>query len=229
MASTVDSIIAAFRADIYPGCSAARAQTLFDEAYKRVLKDIKCRTTEVTVSWTAGVREYTLAEVNQQVNFAVCKPSAESGGWAQLEEVSLDLLSVTEPGWTADTDNTSQPTRYYITSAVNGDSADLKIGFDPVPDTTTSGGYPCVVLNVTQFSTLTGSETVPAGLLNDDPYLYYMAWKYATRQDKANALGYKAAFEEALAENQEFYQKRLVLDRNTRIVPGIVGKQGYVL
>ena len=229
MADSVDSIIAEFRSDFYPGCSVTRAGTLFNEAYKKVLKEIKVRTAEVTLSLVAGQREYTISEVNQQVNFAIYKPSVTSSGWKQLKETSLDRLSVIEPGWQSNSDSDSAPSRYYFTAVASGDTSILKIGLDPIPDTTTSGGYPCVVLNVTQNSTLTGSETVPEGLLNNDPYLFYMAYKYASRQDAVKKQYYYEEYVKALADNQEFFEKKLVLDRPFQFISPFARAQRSVV
>jgi hypothetical protein len=229
MASTVTAIITEFRSLFYTDCSEATAQTLFNEAYKHVLMNIKCRTAEVILTVTAGTREYTLAEVNQQVNFAYWEPSTDLASSWQLQECNLDSLSIVEPGWQSSGGSTSQPTRYYTTNVSNSDGAIIKIGLDPIPSTTSSGGYPRVRLNVTQYSTLTASETVPEGLLDDNVYLFYMAWRWAIRQDREQMNMWKDAYRESLAENQVFFQKRLVLDGRAQVISPVVNMQGNII
>lgn len=226
MATQVQDIIAAFRSDFYPDCTDAKAQTLFNEAYKTVLASIKCRTAEVILTLTAGTREYTLAEVNQQVNFAYYEPSSNVSQSYQLQETNLDVRSITQKSWQSSGGTNGKPDSYYTTNVANSDGAIIKIGLDPVPDTTSSGGYPRVRLNVTQYSTLTGTETVPEGLKDDNPYLYYMAYRWAIRQDRDMKDYWLSEFERSLAENQTFFKKRLVLDARDEVISPIVGFQG---
>jgi hypothetical protein len=229
MASTVASIITTFKSDFYTDCSDATAQKLFDEAYKHVLMNIKCRTAEVIITVTAGTREYTLSEVNQQVNFAYWEPSSTVAQSYQLQEVNLDSLAIVQPGWQASAATNSQPTRYYTTNVSSSDGAIIKIGLDPIPNATSAGGYPRVRLNVTQYSTLTGSETVPEGLLDDYPYLYYMALQWAIRQDRESAGYWRQLYNQSLSENQAFFQKRLVLDEGVIAISPFVNRMGSIV
>jgi hypothetical protein len=165
MASTVTAILARFQRR-FRQCEATYAQTLFDDAHRTILKKCEVRNTTRTITLTASTRQYDLNAAVFKVHEAYYETSSDPGDWTQLTETNLSKLVNKSPGWRAGaTDST--PTLYYITSAVSTDTAKNQIGFDPIPDTTTSGGYPRVQLYVTEYAALSGSETVPENLLDE--------------------------------------------------------------
>lgn len=182
MASTKLQCVNEFREAFYPDCPLDTAKTLFDRAYKLVLKTLRVRGDEIVVSLTSGTREYTIDSNILSIKNAYYQRSSNAGNWVNLTPSSLDMMDALTSGWRI-AGYTSEPSSYYTNTAVNGNTSILKIGFYPIPQTTTSGGYPRVVLYVNDYADLGDSDTVPPMVLTDNVYLYYMAKQWAERQD----------------------------------------------
>lgn len=201
MASTATEVIAKFRRT-YPNCSTTDASSLLQDALYNIYTLLQLRNTEIQVSLTAGTREYDLDVNAANILSARYEVNANSTTWTRLDGTSTDELDMQEPNWRGYSTN-STPTRYYVTSAVNSDSAKNVIGFLPVPDTTTSASYPRVTLVITQYASLTSSETMPSNLLSDDVLVYYMCHKWAIRVNDDQSIGkWQALFDVELGRNQ---------------------------
>lgn len=201
MASTATEVIAKFRRT-YPNCSTTDASGLLQDALYNIYTLLQLRNTEIQVSLTAGTREYDLDVNAANILSARYEVNATSTTWSRLEATNTDELDAHEPNWRGYSVN-SVPTRYYVTSAVNSDSAKQVIGFLPRPDTTTTNSYPRVTLVITQYAALTGSEPMPSNLLSDDVIVYYMCHKWAVRINDDQAIGkWQALFDIEIGRNQ---------------------------
>ena len=176
MASAVTAIITRFQRR-FRGCDSTYAATLFDDAHRLILKKCQVRNTTRVISLTAGTRQYDLNANVYKVHEAYYERSSDPGTWQVINETNTDKLIELSRGWRARS-TSSVPWFYYITSTTDSDTAKNQIGFHPIPDTTTSGSYPRVVLYVTEYAALTGAETVPENLLDDDVYLDLMSEMY---------------------------------------------------
>lgn len=192
MASTVDQVITKFKRR-FRDCEASYALTLFQEAHRRILKKTEVRNTTRAISLTALTRQYDLDASVYKIHEVYYERSSSASDWKVLTETSIDRLIELSKGWRT-TSSQSEPFWYYITSATSGDSAKNQIGFEPVPTVSTSGTYPRVVLYTTEYADLSGSETVPENLLDDDVYTDIMSEMYC--KDARGRL-----------EQYEFYQK----------------------
>ena len=187
MASTVTEIKAKFTTMFYPDAPSATVDYLWQDAWHWAITKFRLRENEVDISLTEGVREYDLAGTMAATREAYYKPQEDPSTWQVLYGVSIDQLARVEPGWRGN-DNTGDPNRYYIKAKADSDSGQRVIGFDPLPQTTTSGGYPIVTLYCVQLADLTASETVPDFVITDEWFLYEMSARYAVRQDREQTL-----------------------------------------
>lgn len=205
MASTVTQVVAKFRRT-YPDCGDTRAGELFADTHREILVRLRLRETVVSISLTDGTREYDLGDTTLLVNSAVFVNSATDGDYIVLDPTSIDHLDYDDPTWRARLDENS-PSTYYIRNVTSSDTSKQVIGFDPIPDTTTSGGYPIVKVYCQQEATITTSETVPPQLLSDQIYIYKMAQMYSAEKDRKQYPFWNALYEEE-------YQRNLVHIKN---------------
>jgi hypothetical protein len=166
-----------------------------------------------TISVVAGTQEYAVDPSVFKIHSAYYQSSSGSTP-VPLIERSTDELDVTRWGW-RNSSYTGDPIEYYITTAAitagGGDSllssSELVIGFLPIPATTSSGGYPVVTLYCTANEDLSGSETVPAILLDDNVYLYRMFEFWCKRiLDFQQAEQWEMLAEKELDRNHEHIQ-----------------------
>lgn len=198
--STVTQLLSKFTdAGFYPDCPDATATTLFNDALKWMTWKLRLRTTMEVISLTQGTREYDLPDDLTNIREAYYQPSATADTWQVLQGTTRDLLARVDTGWLADSSQ-NVPQRYYVDQAADSDSGKRIIGFDQVPQVTTSGGYPNVTLYTVETADLTLSETMPIGIYTDDVLLYEMAYRWAIRQDPERVDYWKGLRDEALAE-----------------------------
>lgn len=215
MASTVLKVIGEFRRR-YPNCDQPRAKDLFFQAHREILLETRCREETISVSLTDGTRLYDLSSTALLVLGADYMTSATANP-KPLQETHLDDLDEDSRGHRARlTEGT--PSRYFLRHPSDSDTSELQIGFDPIPDTTTSSGYPIVRVYAIKEADLTNFETVPPMLKSDEVYLSVMCRDYALEADHQKYPFWHEVAKAHLAENVRFVRDRL--DRlDTRLRP----------
>jgi len=157
------------------GCPASTAMDLFNTAYKRLLDKAQLRITDVTFSSIVdGTREYDWAEADLRC-WGVTWYKSATDFW-ELTPTSEDALRDPDGAWKERTDE-GDPSTFYIAARKDttaGATGKLVIGFDLIPDTTTTGGYPKAVAHCTQHTTISGSTVLPYSLLDEMYFVYYM-------------------------------------------------------
>lgn len=200
MSSTATAVISKFRTR-YPSCSATNASLYLQDVLKELYSRLDIRQVDITVSLTASTREYDLNVDVTAIQRAIYKPSADESGWVILSANNIYKLDHTEPSWRLNLTEGS-PVTYYIRGVSSSDTAKNVIGFIPIPDTTTSSGYPNVTLVCTQYAEITGSEALPSNLLNDNVLLYGMYYYYSIdRDDAASENRWYKLYEHEIAKN----------------------------
>lgn len=207
MASTVTQVIAKFRRT-YPDCGDTRAGELFADTHREILVRLRLRETVVSISLTDGTREYDLGDTTLLVNSVVFVNSATEDDFYPLDAMSVDHLDYEDPRWRGRIAEDS-PTLYYLRNVTSSDTSKQVIGFDPIPDTTTSAGYPIVKVYCQQEGTITTSETVPPQLLSDQIYIYKMAQMYAAEKDQKKYQFFSALYEEEFQRNLVHIKNRI--------------------
>lgn len=180
------------------------AQQVLDELVAEIpgIRD----TVETSISLTAGTREYALGTtyVARRIHTASYIESATSR--KRLELVTKSELDVRVPDWLQMTDSSERgaPIYCYFTDAANAADAKStrKIGFHPIPDTTTSSGYPIAELRVSTVKTVAAADDIPAAFHHGRVFTAGIKFKYA--QDRGSV-------EEMARFRQEYADERLSL------------------
>lgn len=226
---TKAEIIQEFLEDgFYPDCPSGVAENLFDNAAKTVLRRLRIRNGSITISLTQGEREYDLSATVLEVQEAYYEQGEGSQNWIPMYATTLDSLARGEYGWrTAGT--VSWPSRYYLNTATDSDSNKQRIGFDPIPGTTTGVTYPRVRIYGTIYDPLGDSDIVYGGLLSSDVFLFHMAKSWAIRQDPDKSAYWIKLYQDTLAaESKQLRERaqgapsaRVVSPFNNRLTPQI--------
>jgi hypothetical protein len=215
--SNVNQVVAKFRRR-YPQCDEARARSIFDDAHREITARTRLREASISVSLTAGQRLYDFTH-EALVVLAADYMSADGATPTPLAETSPDHLEIQNPGWRLST-LSGTPRQYFLQSNADNDGAKLQIGFDPIPSSTTSDGYPVVQVHCIREAALSGTETLPPQLLSDEVYLSLMCRDFAREADHEKFGFWKALAEEELGRNVRHVRDRL--DRlDTRLTPDL--------
>ena len=200
--------------EIYSDLDTTTALLFVNRIHKRILNRLQLRNKSDDISLTAGTREYDLPTGCVKVWNAYYMRSATD--YTQLTERTTDELDLRDRGWRQRTNvGGSDPTQYYITSAVDGDGAKFAIGFLPTPPTTTST-YPKVVITDTNISELDTGDSIPATILDEEVYVSGVAWLWARREHRSEIERWKESFEELLDDCAE-HLKNMAAHTNTEI------------
>lgn len=132
--------------------------------------------TETLSSFVSGTATYNMPANVAQVYSADYYQSSTSG--FPLEPTTVQTLNNRTRGWRTLSNGT--PVMFYVDGAVSGGTVP-KVGFFPVPDTTTASSYPQCRMDVAYFVTLVTSspssgqsDVMPVAVYDHD------AWKYGT-------------------------------------------------
>lgn len=208
---------------MFPDCDISDA--LFDESYFLLLDELEARNGTVSILLTSGTKQYDLPANIVKVWEAYYQMSADASGWTLLQPTSLQQLAAYDSGWRA-WNITSTPMEYYITTAVNGNSSKDQIGFHPTPNTTSSGGYPAVILYCTVHADLLVGDTVPPAIT--DPYLiaYRMAYQWAKLKRPDAAAFYENSYSKELQDEKARQKSKQFTNEGIFIRPGYTFTRG---
>lgn len=164
----------------------------FQREHNRIRRIVPIATSVATFSSLLdGTKEYATGDAYMKVFSARYVRSETEGDSKVLLAISVDELDLDFADWRAA--GTGEPTYWYWRSA--------KIGFHNTPDTSTSGSYPNVSLEVATTETVTTSTAMPAHVA------HYEAWMYGTitsiaaaRRDWEAVQYFRPKSQEALAE-----------------------------
>lgn len=146
----------------FPECSDSRSLATINEVHKQLLTDFPLlRRTQVSTNLTAGTSEYALAETNFHIESVYYRTAAATQ--TRLLKESIEQLDSRLIGWRTAANGT--PIIWYLSSNLSGAGSTDQgvIGLYPPPDTTTTGGYPVLITNVSliESAVLTGTSPLP--------------------------------------------------------------------
>ena len=167
----------------YPQVEDAQALTYFRQVHREVLALAQIETGAEPLDLTAGQREYALDSTDKIVNVRAAYYIKSATDVTRLAPVSTDWLDSHSPTWRASTEK-GQPKRFYI-EGVLANGGEVHLGLDPVPDTTTSAGYPQVVLYGTTYQALVATDPIPEIVPTVRVYVEGMKRLYASDRDPA--------------------------------------------
>ena len=102
----------------------------------------------------------------------------------KLSPVSTDWMDRNVDVWRTVTD-TGDPNKFYV-EATDAGSGDARLGLDPIPDTTTSGGLPAVLLYGSTYQALVATDQIPAIIPSIRVYIEGMKKLWASDRDTGN-------------------------------------------
>lgn len=180
----------------YPDAEDTLAEDLFDEAHREILEKIQARNSEVTISLTAGTREYALSDTVVKIWEAYYEESSSTASWYKLLPTSKAQLSDLG-SWRTNAQQV-RPSRYYVSTTTSGNTSTRVVGFDTLMPTTTSGTYPRVKLYCTSVATLGLSDDLPVEVYRMTPYVYLMCWRFSLMHQPEKQEYWKHLFEQEL-------------------------------
>lgn len=157
--ATLVSTVTAAATQMFNDLTPTKVLELMNAAHFKICRHVKLyQDTVVDTNLTAGTRYYTFDPDIARVWSAYYVTGANS--YSQLIETSSDELDYRETGWRMQANAT--PYRW--------GQEGPQFFVDPIPDTTTSGGYPIVRMYTQKRVTLALSDSMPAMID------YYDAW-----------------------------------------------------
>lgn len=139
---------------------------LFNIVHNRILTTAQVQTDiETFSSLVAGTKAYDVQTTARKVWSAVYFTSSTAGDLVKLKSYSVEEFEAYSGTYTGEDEGT--PAYYYVRFKNDGQ---MELGLHPTPDTSSSGGYPKVVLRVSRGAQLTTSGNLPLGVAD------YSAW-----------------------------------------------------
>lgn len=179
MALTADQVIERARL-FFPAIplstdSSPNGLDLLNEALSELLFDVEMLSAESDLTLTAGTAHYSLPSGTVRLWSARYVRSATTGDFKELRPTNQDKLDNEGLGYLRL--GSSEPDKYWALPKSDGTP---EIWVTPSPPTTTSSGYPKIVVRVTQYTALsTGSSSLPLGLPSYDVFITALAEKWA--------------------------------------------------
>lgn len=169
-------------------------------AHSRILRAVPLEPTIVTYSsLVADTKEYETGDTYLRVWSVRYVKSATEGDSIMLAQTSVDELDNSGEDWRGM--GSSTPSQWYWRAG--------KIGLHKTPDTSTSGGYPNLSLEVSADQTIDASTTLPGHIR------HFEAWVFDTLENVARArrdwdavADFRAKRIEAMAELVRMHQQR---------------------
>lgn len=149
----------------YPEITAAQGLIYTKQIWRQIVNAAQLEAQEETFSaLVSGTREYTKDTSTQPIDRVRAAYYITSATVAKpLDPISTDWLDrYGQTDWRTTTD-TGEPSRYYFEAK---DDGTVKLGLDPIPDTTTAAGYPIVTLYGSSYRVVTTGTDVP-GIIAD--------------------------------------------------------------
>ena len=149
----------------YPGVPDAEMLKHYKETLWEILVMADVEKNSATEDLTDGTREYELSydPFFSSIDMVYYRSSAVSA--KKLTPVSVEWMDKhAQADWRTTTD-TGTPDKFYIdapTSSSLTTEGKIVIGLDPIPDTTTSSGFPIVKIYGTEFEEPSLTSKVPA-------------------------------------------------------------------
>lgn len=199
MATAVNTLVAEIRKD-FPQVPAADVIALLQEEDDILSREHRITVTTESVNLTAGTSEYSVSATTARYWAARYVTGSGVGAYSVLHPTKKTLLFQENPNWLKAGNGT--PRLYYIDAG--------NLGLYPPPDTTTSGGYPKVVLEVSQFNTITAGQNMPSTVRSFERWKYGVLLKLALRMSNERVQLYSQMKKEAEDDLREQLEGREV-------------------
>jgi hypothetical protein len=177
---------------------------LFNQAHLEICSKVKLYPdASFTQTFTSGTGEYALAD--NVISMWTGTYYAGANSYNPLKQTNVDsLVADYGPDWRAYPAST--PYAFYEDGG--------QIGFFPVPNVTSTGGYPCAVFSYAQAHTLALSDTLPTQINTPYPWVYYICRIQCVKNGHAEKMPqYDAMYKAAQEELATYIYRRTPKDR----------------
>ena len=206
----------------YPQCNDTDALVLYAEVLLEVLALLGIEGGTEDFNLTDGTREYELTYDPQILSTRAAYYVTAAGTATKLTPVTTDWMDRNIDQWRITTE-TGTPDKFYIdspTSAALTTQGKLVIGLDPIPDTTTSGGYPILRIYGPEWENPAATSDVPQAITNVRVLIEGMKRNYASDRDTTETwLRYSDAFGRELSKAKALIDNQIEDLNEPQIVP----------
>ena len=195
----------------YPKLTDTDGLVLYKEVLQEVLSFLQIEQGTEDHNLTDGTREYELTYDPQIIGDIVVYYISDSSTAVRLTPVSTDWMDDHVDQWRTTTD-TGTPNKFYIdspTSAALTTQGKIVIGLDPIPDTTTSAGYPIIRIYGVEYEEPSATSDVPQSIPNVRVLIEGIKRNYAMDRDPERYPLFNKTFRDELAKAQGLINRQL--------------------
>jgi len=172
--------------------------------HKDLCEEFRLLETFTDLTLTTSAREYALAETYVTAWAAEYRTSATAQPFP-IYETSIPELDAENQGWRND-NLKGQPTLWYQDANATGGAV---IGFDKIPATASSGGYPTVRVWVSNYTAFTATgDLIPAVCRDHMVYVWGLCYQFAKMRHRDELAQWEAIYQEAKNELGIYLQRR---------------------
>jgi len=217
MAYTVNQTVTDIQ-EHYPDCTTAKAIRLINKAVSLVLQDVDGYSNTESINLTAATHTYALA--NQYARVLDVSYLASATSAKSLIPWSADEMDQEMRGLRAYDPSSGTPTKYFIepsstTAATH--PVTLRVRLYPVPDTTTSAGYPVLKVTGSTYVALTAGGDLPNWILDQEWIIQEACWRLASEAQKWQEMNERKAVAKEMRERHARMLKGIQSGTNTHI------------
>ncbi len=188
---------------------------LFNTVHNRILTQAQVQTdVETFSSLVSGTKVYDVQTTARKVWSALYYRSSTAGDLYKLKARSVEEFEAYLPTYAGDASGT--PQFYYVRFKNDGQ---LDLGLHPTPDTSTSGGYPKVVLRVSRGAVLTSTGNLPLGVADYSAWVSGLMAEYARLKRGPDEAGQMLALAEHDLGNLQRFSHGLLEESPSSAVP----------
>lgn len=223
MAETYQNVVADARIALpgIPIYTDAVTLRLTNKIHKELVEEFRLVVTTADLTLTTTDREYDLNEGHVAIWSAEYRTSATAKPFP-VYETSVDELDTDDAGWRDG--RSGRPELYYQYAKSTGAAV---VGFDRLPPTASSGGYPTVRLYVSLYTALASGDSIPATVRTSNVYVFGLCSEWARLRDPEKFEYFNAEFEKE-KNKLAVYADRRQRRNHSRQIPFLrLGSRAY--
>lgn len=180
--------------------------------HRDLVEEFRLATTNIDLTLVANTREYALGDQYSGIWSAEYRSSSTAQP-IPVEPTSVDELDSEYGAWRDF--RSSEPRFFYQYTDAAGAAV---VGFDRLPNTSSSGGYPTVRLYVSIYTALTALGSIPASVRDYKVYVWGLCCEFAKLRKRDELPVFQQLYEDA--KNQlGVYVMRRQRNNEPKIIP----------
>lgn len=218
MSFAVNTIVAKAQ-DAFRDMTTTKAVSYLNDIRPNLLSRLQQRRTSQDITLTAGTQQYVTSS-SVRIDEVRYQKSATASDYDVVHPISKDELVREELDWGKK--GQGKVRRYWLETGTAG----AKIGFLNIPETTTSGGYPKVVIYGTETNTLSSGDTIYDDLPNSNIYVSGICLEYARARVEDQIPKWMKLHELDMIEAEAYLSRKQARNEGGRIVPAYRRRSG---